>query len=89
MSEGLGYLGVFIAVTFFGSNFLPIKQYDTGDGIFFQFMLCTGIWMTGLFCNLIQGCPEFHAAASIGGMLWAIGNVNYIFSMKSIIIFQN
>jgi hypothetical protein len=32
----VGYIGVLISVVFLGSNFLPIKKFETGDGMFFQ-----------------------------------------------------
>lgn len=38
----VGWTGIVIAVLFFGSNFIPIKKYETGDGMFFQFVVCTG-----------------------------------------------
>ena len=28
----IGYLGAVIAVVLFGSNFVPVKKFDTGDG---------------------------------------------------------
>ena len=28
----VGWVGVVIAVAFFGSNFIPVKKFDTGDG---------------------------------------------------------
>ncbi len=28
----LGYIGAIIAILFFGSNFVPVKTYETGDG---------------------------------------------------------
>ena len=30
--EYLGYIGALVAVLCFGSNFVPVKQYETGDG---------------------------------------------------------
>lgn len=30
--EWLGYIGAIIAVVFFGSNFVPVKKYETGEG---------------------------------------------------------
>ena len=30
--EYLGYLGAVVAVLFFGSNLVPVKRYETGDG---------------------------------------------------------
>ena len=29
----VGWVGVVIAVVFFGSNFIPVKKFDTGDGM--------------------------------------------------------
>ena len=31
-TEWIGWVGVVIAVLFFGSNFVPVKKFDTGDG---------------------------------------------------------
>ena len=33
-SEALGYLAVLIATVFFGSNFVPVKRYETFDGMY-------------------------------------------------------
>ena len=39
----IGWVGIAIAVLYFGSNFIPIKKYETGDGMFFQFVVCPGM----------------------------------------------
>jgi len=28
----VGYICAIVAIVFFGSNFVPVKKYDTGDG---------------------------------------------------------
>ena len=28
----VGYIGAVIAILFFGSNFVPVKKFETGDG---------------------------------------------------------
>eukprot|EP00397_Hematodinium_sp_SG-2012_P056400 GEMP01069562.1.p1 GENE.GEMP01069562.1~~GEMP01069562.1.p1 ORF type:complete len:400 (+),score=33.99 GEMP01069562.1:34-1233(+) len=86
----LGYLCCFIAVLFFGSNYLPVKKFDAGDGFFFQWILCIGIWVTGWICGCIAGWPDltpsireadgngsqrWQILMSLGGALWATGNV--------------
>lgn len=43
-NQVLGYVGVFLAAFFFGSNFIVLKKYKTGDGMFFQVPFCLGIW---------------------------------------------
>ena len=30
--EYVGYIGAIVAVLLFGSNFVPVKKYNTGDG---------------------------------------------------------
>lgn len=30
----IGFLGALIAIALFGSNFIPVKKYDTGDGMY-------------------------------------------------------
>lgn len=71
----LGYIGVLIAVLGFGSNFVPLKKLTIGDGIFFQFVMCTAIFMTGIPVMIYQGFPEIHGLALFGGFLWCTGNV--------------
>jgi len=70
-----GLIGAVIAVLFFGSNFIPIKKYDTGDGFFFQWVLCVGIWLVGLVVNLARSQPTFEPIAMCGGVIWATGNL--------------
>ena len=31
-TEWMGWVGAIIAVVFFGSNFIPVKKFNTGDG---------------------------------------------------------
>jgi glucose uptake protein GlcU len=71
----LGYLGVFISVLFFGSNFVPLKRIKIGDGVFFQFIMCNGIFITSIPILMIQNFPEFHGLAILGGFLWCTGNM--------------
>jgi glucose uptake protein GlcU len=71
----LGFLGVFISVIFFGSNFVPLKRLKIGDGVFFQFIMCNGIFVASIPVLMIQGFPEFHGLAIFGGFLWCTGNM--------------
>lgn len=72
------------AVLFFGSNFIVVKEFDSGDGFFFQLFLCLGIWTMGLLVQMIRGSPDFHPYAMFGGALWACGNVFCPFIIKRI-----
>ena len=76
----IGFLCAGIAVLGFGSNFVPVKQYQTGDGVFFQWVLCSAIFIVGLCVQMQQtfsdgGSPEFKPIALLGGALWCTGNI--------------
>ena len=64
----VGYLAAMVAVLSFGSNFVPVKKVNTGDGVFFQFVMCNAIFATSIPVLLIQGCPKFHPLAMLGGV---------------------
>ncbi|CAI8041521.1 Transmembrane protein 144 [Geodia barretti] len=80
----VGWVGVVIAVVFFGSNFIPVKKFDTGDGLFFQWMLCIGIWLVGLVVNMILLMPPFFIPSLLGGFLWTTGNLMAVSIIKMI-----
>ena len=71
--QWLGYIAAAVAVAFFGSNFIPVKKFDTGDGLFFQWVMCVGIWLVGMVVNVIQQQPPFFLPVLLGGFLWVTG----------------
>jgi len=75
MSELLGFACAGIAVVFFGSNFVPVKKFETGDGVFFQWILCCSIWLSGMVVNIARNFPPFQPFAMLGGFLWCTGNM--------------
>jgi len=59
----------------FGSNFIPVKRYDVGDGMFFQLNQALGIFTVGVVVQLIRGKQaEFQPWAMLGGTIWSTGN---------------
>jgi uncharacterized membrane protein YvlD (DUF360 family) len=75
---GLGYIAMAIAVTFFGSNFVPVKKFDAGDGFVFQWIMCGAIWIVGLVVQCIRDSPKFWPFAMLGGVIWATGNATVV-----------
>ena len=51
-STTTGYLAVLVATLFFGSNFVPVKRYETFDGMYYQWVMCTAIFGFGLLVQL-------------------------------------
>ena len=80
----LGYGCALVSVVFFGSNFVPVKKFETGDGIFFQWVLCTGVFITGLIVNIALGFPKFQPWAMLGGAIWCTGNIMSVPVIKMI-----
>lgn len=69
------YTGFFFllgASFLYGSNYLPVKQFETGDGMFFQLILCIAIWTVGFIVNWARDFPQFYALPMLGGFLWAV-----------------
>uniref|UniRef100_A0A8C4QT19 Transmembrane protein 144a n=1 Tax=Eptatretus burgeri TaxID=7764 RepID=A0A8C4QT19_EPTBU len=79
-----GFIAAAVSILFFGSNFVPIKRIDTGDGIFFQWVLCAAIWTASLVLNIIRNNPPFWPLAMFGGFLWATGNIAVVPILKTI-----
>lgn len=72
LPEYVGFLTLFTSLILYGSNYVPVKQYETGDGMFFQFFICTGIWIVGFVVYWIRNFPKFYALPMLGGLFWAV-----------------
>ncbi|KAG8453881.1 hypothetical protein GDO86_000489 [Hymenochirus boettgeri] len=80
----LGFVSSVISVVLFGSNFVPVKKFDTGDGMFFQWVLCSSIWLVSLVVNIILRSPKFWPLAMVGGCVWATGNITVVPIVKTV-----
>ena len=70
VSELVGYASVCVSVLFFGSNLLPIKQFETGDGMLYQFVFAAAIWVVGFVVFCVQSFPKFYVLPMLGGFFW-------------------
>ncbi|XP_029644145.1 transmembrane protein 144-like isoform X1 [Octopus sinensis] len=82
-SVSAGYISSAISVIFYGSNFVPVKQFETGDGMFFQWVLSSGIFLVGLVINMYKQ-SVFYPLAMVGGVIWATGNLCVVTILKTI-----
>lgn len=83
-STVIGYIGASVAGIFFGSNYIPTKNYPTGDGISFVWMFASGVFMVGISTILINGKAIFVYTGLLGGSLWASGNMCVVPIVKTI-----
>ncbi|KAF0719270.1 Aste57867_1156 [Aphanomyces stellatus] len=82
-SAVLGYIGILMSVVFFGTTYVPAKQYPTYDGMVFQWYMCSGILAVGLLWGLLSNQWDHFAEQGMymfpqgmfGGCLFALANV--------------
>lgn len=89
---GLACAGV--AVLAFGSNFIVAKKYETGDGVFFSWVMSVAILITGMITQCVEcytekddgstACPAFEPFAMLGGAIWATGNLMVVPIVKTV-----
>jgi len=79
----IGLTWCLVAGVGFGTNYLPVKKVEPGDGIFFCFCMSVGILLVGLLWSFamhtqttdhFSGIPNFEPYAMLGGMTWMLGN---------------
>lgn len=74
-------LALLIGCSFlWGSTFIPVKQYETGDGLFFQMIFGLGIWSVGLVVYWIRNFPKYYALPMFGGFLFAVSFKQFFIS---------
>lgn len=88
-SPALGYSAAAVAILFFGSNFLPVKRFNSGNGIYFCWVMCAAIWVCGMayytgLCVADGECPSFQPLAMLGGAIWCTGNLLCVPVIKAI-----
>jgi hypothetical protein len=71
-SSSTGFFLLLGSSFFYGTNLLPVKKYETGDGMFFQLILSMAVSVVGFIVYCIRGFPKFYAFPMYGGVLWAV-----------------
>lgn len=79
-SETLGFICVAASVILFGIFSLPTKSHKTGDGLYFQLLMCAGIFFIGGVAHVVQcatggPCAPFSSLAAVGGGVWCVSNL--------------
>lgn len=84
MEELVAYTAIALACVIFGTNFIPVKKIATGDGLFFQLIVCVHIWLVGLAICFIRQSFVVHPLPMLGGFLWATGNLCKVPIIKTV-----
>ncbi|EGC30078.1 hypothetical protein DICPUDRAFT_50939 [Dictyostelium purpureum] len=88
-AQVLGYIGAAVASVFFGSNYVPVKNFPTGNGIAFAWVMSVGIISVAYVAMFIAGSDGknlylFDPWGLLGGTLWSLGNFCVIPIVKTI-----
>ncbi|KAL5014967.1 hypothetical protein ScPMuIL_009237, partial [Solemya velum] len=79
-----GYIAAGVAILFYGSNNAPVKTFETGDGLFFQWVVCQGALIIGVVVYLIRQAPKFYPFGMLCGTIFVSGNLCVVPVIKTI-----
>uniref|UniRef100_A0A7E4UT07 EamA domain-containing protein n=1 Tax=Panagrellus redivivus TaxID=6233 RepID=A0A7E4UT07_PANRE len=77
-----GVLQLLAAVILFGTMFVPIKQFDAGDGFYSQWIMSISMLLVGFGLFAYQQFTAFYPLAMLGGVFLSFGNLMTIPAMK-------
>ncbi|XP_060596387.1 transmembrane protein 144-like isoform X2 [Ruditapes philippinarum] len=80
----VGFICASLAVVLYGTTYIPVKKYDTGDGMFFQWMFGISIGIYSLIVAQVRGNPTFYPLTMLGGALFITGNLTVVPIVKLI-----
>lgn len=72
-----GFLFLIGASAAWGSQYVPMKKYSIGDGIFFQLVLSMAIWTSSFIVNVSLNFPPFKSLPLLTGVLWTVNIHTY------------
>ena len=56
------------------------------SGMFFQWVMCTAVWLTGLVVAAVRDFPKFYPLAMAGGLMWCTGMMYAVYGYRKIIV---
>lgn len=62
-----------IPVICFGSTNLPIKKFDCGNGIFYNWVIACTLLISGVIVHIIRGLPPLFILPALGGLIGVSG----------------
>ncbi|XGW29455.1 hypothetical protein V3C99_008905 [Haemonchus contortus] len=87
MSEqntAFGLISATLATALYGSCYVPVRWFEAGDGMYFQWLMCIGQLLAGVGFLALTDWPPIYPLAMLGGMFFAVGNALTIRIMDGI-----
>ncbi|KAM7537475.1 hypothetical protein Aperf_G00000070569 [Anoplocephala perfoliata] len=75
---GWGYAAILGMTIGFGTMYLPAKKYDTGNGMVFQWIVCTSLAFTLFGLHICLGSARIFPLTLLSGIFWSTGNVTVV-----------
>ncbi|PIO73602.1 hypothetical protein TELCIR_04421 [Teladorsagia circumcincta] len=69
-----GLVSATLATALYGSCYVPVRWFEAGDGMYFQWLMCIGQLISGVGVLALTGWPPIYPLALCGGMFFAIGS---------------
>ncbi|XP_069112739.1 transmembrane protein 144-like isoform X2 [Argopecten irradians] len=79
-----GYISAAAAVLILGNVVVPIKRFETGDGLYFQLMFSHGALLVGVIVQLFRSEATFYPIVMLGGVLWITANLFMVPIVKAV-----
>ncbi|KAM3179468.1 hypothetical protein ACTXT7_000583 [Hymenolepis weldensis] len=70
-----GYIAIFVLTLAFGTMYLPTKKYDIGNGMIFQWLMCTSLGFCLFAIHVCFGSPRIWSLTLLSGIFWSTGNL--------------
>ncbi|VDL62285.1 unnamed protein product [Hymenolepis diminuta] len=70
-----GYIAIFALTLAFGTMYLPTKKYDIGNGMIFQWLMCTSLGFCLFAIHVCFGSPKIWSLTLLSGIFWSTGNL--------------
>ncbi|VDM72395.1 unnamed protein product [Strongylus vulgaris] len=83
-NQVLGLASALLAVILYGSCYVPVRWFEAGDGVYFQWMMCIGQFFVGVVVMAFVGWPPVFPLVMLSGAFFALGNALTITIMDGI-----
>ncbi|CAJ0603066.1 unnamed protein product [Cylicocyclus nassatus] len=69
-----GLVSALLATLLYGSCYVPVRWFEAGDGVYFQWLMCIGQLIDSVAVQAFYGWPPMFPLAMLGGFFFALGN---------------
>ncbi|KJH43779.1 hypothetical protein DICVIV_10208 [Dictyocaulus viviparus] len=80
----VGVSAAVISAVAYGSTYVPVRWFEIGDGLFFQWIMCIGQILFGIVVLATVGWPPVFPLAMLSGVFFASGNALTVYIMDGI-----